>query len=102
MSSSTPCDKARRTTSSAWVGVSGLRLEPVEVLLAELGHFRRDDDLAVGLEAVVAEVVLVVILGNVELVEWLYLGHDRVVPDALGCEVGDHLFRDALLLVVVV
>src|ERR671920_149324 len=54
----------------------GASLEPVEVLLAELGHLRRDDDLAVGLEAVVAEVVLVVILGDVELVERCHLGHD--------------------------
>src|SRR5215211_3476062 len=49
-------------------GVTGLRLEPVEVLLAELGHLRRNDDLAVRLEPVVAEVILVVFLGDVEFV----------------------------------
>src|SRR5215217_3154515 len=72
------------------------------MLLAELGHFRRDDYLAVRLEPVVAEVILVVVLGYVELVERRYLGHDRVAPDTLGFQVGNHPFRDSPLLIVVV
>src|SRR5215212_5619534 len=79
-----------------------LRLQSFEVLLAELGDFGSDDHLAVRLEPVVAEVVLVVVLGDVELVEGRDLGHDGVVPDPLRLQVGDHLFRNALLLFVVV
>src|ERR671921_1486025 len=82
--------------------VTRLRLQAVEMLLAELGHLRRNDDLAVRLEPVVAEVILMVVLGDVELVERCHLGHDGVTPDILGFEVGDHRFRDAPLLIVVV
>src|ERR671913_1928945 len=82
--------------------VTRLRLQAVEMLLAKLGHLRRDDDLAVRLEPVVAEVILVVVLCDVELVERLHLGHDRLAPDTLGLQIGDHPFRDAPLLIVVV
>src|SRR5918993_3872717 len=82
--------------------VTRLRLQAVEMLLAKLGHLRRDDNLAIRLKAVVAEVVLVVALGDVELLERLHLGHDGVAPDTLGLQVGDHPSRDAPLLIAVV
>src|ERR671911_78061 len=72
------------------------------MLLAKLGHLRRDNNLAVRLKPVVSEVILVVVLGDVEFVERLHLGHDRVAPDTLGLQIGDHPFRDAPLLIVVV
>src|SRR5829696_3134690 len=74
-----------------------LRFQAFQVLLAELGDFGGDDHLTVRLETVVAEVVLVVILGDVELVEGNNLRHDGAVPDPLGLDLGDHLFRSALL-----
>ena len=43
-----------------------LLLQSSEVLLAELGDLGGDDHHAVGLEAVVLEVLLVVVLGRVE------------------------------------
>src|SRR5829696_7719015 len=71
------------------------------MLLAKLGHLWRDDNLAVRLKPVVAEVILVVVLGDVELVERLHLGYDLVAPDTLGLQIGDHPFRDPPLLIVV-
>ncbi len=52
------------------------------VLLAELGHLGRDDELAVALARVAREVLLVVILGGEEGLEGQHLGDDRVRPEA--------------------
>src|SRR5918997_215600 len=79
-----------------------LRLEPFEVLLAELRDLRRDHDLAIRLVRVVPVVLLVVVLGDVERLERRHLGDYGVVPDALGLDLRDELLGDAALLLVVV
>src|SRR5215210_557920 len=72
------------------------------MFFAELGNLGRDYYLAVRLETVVAKVILVVVLCDVELVEGGDLGHYRVVPNPLGSQIGDHLFGGALLVFVLV
>src|SRR5918998_5119051 len=81
---------------------AGLRLEPFEVLLAELRDLRRDHDLAVRLVLVVPVVLLVVVLGDVEPLERRNLGDYGVVPEALGLQLRDELLGDAALVLVVV
>src|SRR5215207_437946 len=79
-----------------------LRLEPGEVPGAELRHLGRDHHLTVRLILVVPIVLLVVILGDVELLERRHLRHDGVAPEALRLYLGDHLCGDAPLLLVVI
>ncbi len=68
------------------------------MLLAELGDFGGDDHHAVGLEAVVLEVLLVVLLRRVEGGQRGDLGDDGVLPQPLLGQGGDGLARDTLLL----
>src|SRR5918997_2648115 len=81
----TPVSSPRSRSASR----AGLRLEPFEVLLAELRDLGRDHDLAVRLVPVAPEVLLVVVLGDVEGLEGRHLGDDGVVPDALSLPLGD-------------
>src|SRR3954466_713383 len=80
-----------------WCRSGRLLLEAVEMLLAELGHLGRDHQQAVGLEAVVPEILLVVLLGRVERLEWRHLGDDRARPDPIGVQPGDRLLGGCLL-----
>jgi len=73
-------------------------LEASGELLAKLRHFRRHDELAVGLPAVVGEVLLVVLLRRVECAEGGHLGDDRTRPDPFGVQLGDQVAGDLLLL----
>src|SRR6185437_15867327 len=73
-------------------------LQLVEVELGYLGHFGGDHRAAVALVRVTAEVVAVVLLGRIETLERLHLGHDRIVPHVLRCELLDDLLRHRLLL----
>src|ERR1044072_3133547 len=73
-------------------------LEPVEEELAELRDLGRDDGAAVGLRGVPLEVVLMVVLGRVELVEWHDLCDDGRVPHARGRHLCDDLLGRLALL----
>ncbi len=57
---------------------------------------------AVGLERIVREIFLVIIFGQVELVERGHLGHDGVVPNACCADLLDDLLGDLLLLLIVI
>ena len=68
--------------------------------MAELGHFRSNHRPAVALERILLEVFLVVIFGNIKLVERRYFGDDWVVPN-FGCtDLPDDFFGNFLLLLI--
>src|SRR4051812_3954536 len=71
-------------------------------LLAELRHFGGDHKRAVRLRRVVAEVLLVIILGRVERSGGPQFGDDRARPDLLGVELADGLLGGLALAVVMV
>ena len=57
---------ARRRRLACAQAVGSSALQPVDELLPELGHLRRDDGLAIRLSAVALEILLMVALGRVE------------------------------------
>src|ERR1044072_8438810 len=73
-------------------------LEPVEEELAELRDLGRDDGAAVGLRGVPLEVVLMVVLGRVELVEWNDLCDEGRVTHARCIHLCDDLLGRLALL----
>src|SRR5712692_1238471 len=72
-------------------------LEPGQVLLAELGHLRRDDHPAVALVGISPEVLLMIVLGRIKGFGRDDLGHDRIVVDLSRVELGNHFICDLLL-----
>src|SRR5207248_806809 len=72
-------------------------LQTRKVLLANLRHFWRDDDLAIRLVGVLLEVVLVVALRWIEPLQRLDLRHDRRMPDATRSRLFDHRASRSLL-----
>src|SRR5262245_30032040 len=69
----------------------------IHELLAEFGHLWPDDRETIRLARVVAEVVLVIVLGRIELFQRRHLRHDRLRPDPLRVEFGDQLLGDTFL-----
>jgi len=75
-----------------------LLLQLVEVMLAEFGHFRRDDGAAVGLRAVVLEIFLVVVLGHIKVRRGRKLGYDWIPPNLGRVQRRDRLLGAGFLL----
>ena len=71
-------------------------------MLPELRDLGRDHHLAMGLPAVQLEILLVIILGLVEGLEWRELCHDLPIPNFRGGDFLDYLLGHGLLFVVAI
>ena len=66
-------------------------------MLAELGDFRRYDELAVRLIRVALEIFLVIAFGDVKHRRRHNLGHDGIAPEPGAVELRDDVFRERFL-----
>src|SRR5215471_6638921 len=71
-------------------------------LLPELPDFRRNHISAVGLPGMIAEIVLVIVLGDIEGFRRPDFGDDRPPAGLFAVDLRDHLLRDAPLLLAVI
>lgn len=71
---------------------------PLAVLRPQLRQLRRNHGQAIPLLGVVAEVALMILFGRAVVGDWRDFGDDRLVPELLAIEFGDHLARGLLLL----
>ena len=62
----------------------GLFLQQFQKVFAELRHLGRYHEGAVACARIAREVFLMIIFGNVEILDWFNLRNDGAVPDFLG------------------
>ena len=67
-------------------------------MLAEFRHFRRDHSLTIWLVLIARKIFLMIILGDVEILDRFHFCNDGAVPDSLGIQLADGLFGNGLLL----
>ena len=80
----------------------GLFLKSIRKIMAELCHFGSYHGPAVALERILLEVFLMVIFGDIKLVERRNFGNERVIPN-LGCtDLTDDFFGNFLLLLIAI
>src|SRR5258708_40312399 len=75
-----------------------LRLQLLKIVLAELRHLRLDDYTAVGLIAVISEILLMIIFSRIKHGQRRNLRDDRIVPQMLFVQFSDGLLGNRLLL----
>ena len=75
-----------------------LFFQQLQKVFAELGHLRRNHSLTIRLELIVREIFLVIIFGDVELVNGGYFCNDGTAPDLLGIQIADEILGNFLLL----
>jgi len=68
----------------------------------EFGNFWSNHDPAIRLERIILVVFLVIIFGNVKLVERSNFGDDRVVPDFFCADFLDDCFGNLLLFLIMI
>ena len=67
-------------------------------MLSELGNFRRNDRLAIWLGLIPHEVFLMIILGDVEILDRFHFRNDGAVPDILRIQLADEILGSLFLL----
>jgi hypothetical protein len=67
-------------------------------VLAEFCHLRRNHSLTIRLELVVSEVFLMIIFGDVKLIDGGHFGNNGAAPDSLSDQLADEILGDFLLL----
>src|SRR2546427_114538 len=89
------CSGRSRSRGVSRRGIRGLAdlLEPVQVLLAELGDLGSDDHPAVSLVGVAPEIFLMVVFRRIERLEGNNLRDNGVVPDPRVVQLGEDGFQ---------
>ena len=67
-------------------------------MLAEFRHFRRDHSLTIWLILIADKIFLMIILGDVEILDRFHFCNDGAVPDSLGIQLAGGLLGNGLLL----
>jgi len=66
-------------------------------MFSEFGNLRGDNRLTIWLALITREVFLMILLGNVEILDRFHFCDDWAVPDSLGIQLADEILGNLFL-----